>query len=142
MIFSPTQKVQAIAYLEILFDKKCFFEIIKKHPKRTFSQNNYLHLILAQFSIEFGYEIEYTKQIIFKREVNKDIFLRTFENKKTGEYLEYYRSTADLDTKEMIDAIQKFRIYSSHEGCYLPEPNEHEFLINIQNNIEKYRQYL
>ena len=142
MIFTSNQKTQAFAYLEILIENKSVFEIVKKNPKRSLSQNSYLHLILSHFSIEFGYDLEYTKQDIFKRIVNKDLFLVVSENKITEVFYEYYKSTTKLDTKEMTIAIDRFRDYSAGNGLYLPAPDEHEFLISIQNNIEKYKQYL
>ena len=142
MIFTSNQKTQALAYLEILIENKSVFEIIKKNPKRSLSQNSYLHLILSHFSIEFGYDLEYTKQELFKGIVNKDLFLVVSENKITEVFYEYYRSSTKLDSKEMTIAIDRFRDYSASNGLYLPAPDEYEFLISIQNNIEKYKQYL
>lgn len=142
MMFNYTDYSKAIDYLKKIVESKLPFEIIKKLPKRTFSQNRYLHLLLASFSIEFGYELEFTKQEIFKKIVNPDLFIRQFSNKKTGEICEYLLSSAKLNTKEMTDSIQRFRIYSSKEGHYLPEPNEYEILISIENEYEKNKEYL
>jgi len=143
MKFSSNDKAKAINYLQKLFDLKANFEIKRLLPARTNQQNRYLHLILNWFAIESGYDLYYVKQILFKQIVNTDIFYRESTNKKTGEIYSYYRSTANLDTKETVESIQKFRIYSSREAdIYLPDAGENEFLIHIQNEIEKYNQYL
>jgi len=78
----------------------------------------------------------------YSKESLKEIFIKTFENKKSGEVCIFFQSSSSLDSKEMTDAIQRFRIYASKHGLYLPEPNEYDYLIDIQNEIEKYKEYL
>lgn len=142
MIFQPKDKQKALDYIEKLLKLNHTFEIVTKYKKRSLPQNRYLHLILAKFSIEFGYDLQYTKQEIFKKDVNFDIFyIRKYNTKKDYEFC-YYRSTSDLDSKEMTEAIQRFRIYSSKEGLYLPEANEIDYLIDIENEIERYKEWL
>ena len=48
-----------------------------------------------------------------------------------------WRSTADLDTKELTTAIDKFRDYSSAEaGIYLPEPKDLAILQDIEIELK------
>lgn len=142
MIFdTSTQqgRKKAIDRVKHLLDKKAKFEVVEKKRKRTYSQNNYLHLILGWFSLELGYEMEYTKQIIFKQYANQEIFKHSFVNEKTGEEIEYYRSTKNLKTDEMSAAIERFRTYSEVKaGLYLPTPKDTIYLEEIENELEKY----
>jgi hypothetical protein len=109
-------------------------ELKKLFPKRSLNQNNYLHLILSHFGIEFGYTLNEVKQIY--KDVNSEIYSYQ-KNEKT-----FYRSSAEPDTKEMTQSIEKFRDYSAENGCYLPAPDEQHFLDHIRNEIEKHKQWL
>jgi hypothetical protein len=143
MIFQPKDKDKALIYINKLIDLNHNFEIITKYKNRSLQQNKYLHLILTWFCIESGYSLDYVKQELFKKEVNKDIFYIDLVNPKTDALYYEYRSTSKLDAKEMTDAIQRFRIYASREaGIYLPDANEFDFLTHIQNEIERYKEYL
>lgn len=137
MIFNANNEFdiqRAKERLGYLIDKKKTFEITEKKPKRTYSQNNYIHLLFAWFALEYGETPEYVKQEIFKKLVNPQIFLTEYVNYKTGEVREAWRSTADLNTKEMTIAIDNFRDYASKEaGIYLPTPDD---LISL-NEIER-----
>ena len=137
MIFNASNEFdiqRAKERLGCLIEKKKTFEITEKKPKRTYSQNNYIHLLFAWFALEYGETPEYVKQDIFKKLVNPQIFLTEYVNYKTGEVREAWRSTADLNTKEMTTAIDNFRDYASKEaGIYLPTPDD---LISL-NEIER-----
>ena len=137
MIFNATNEFdiqRAKERLGYLIDKKKTFEITEKKPKRTYSQNNYIHLLFSWFALEYGETPEYVKQEIFKKLVNPQIFLTEYVNYKTGEVREAWRSTADLNTKEMTTAIDNFRDYASKEaGIYLPTPDD----LNSLNEIER-----
>ena len=137
MIFNASNEFdiqRAKERLGYLIDKKKTFEITEKKPKRTYSQNNYIHLLFAWFALEYGETPEYVKQEIFKKLVNHEIFLTEYVNYKTREVREAWRSTADLNTKEMTTAIDNFRDYASKEaGIYLPTPDD----LNSLNEIER-----
>ncbi len=126
MIFNPNKSdcaYKAKEYLDKLIDKKVFFELKEKKRQRTNQQNRYLHLIFKQVAIETGYSINEVKQVIFKKVVNSDIFVRYSEFNG----VEYLISTSELDTLEMTRAIERFRDYCSLEfGIYIPAPNEEE----------------
>ena len=142
MKFSNNQKQNAIEYLNKLLSANVNFEIKKLSDKRTLSQNRYFHLLLKFFSIEFGYEFEYTKQIIFKREVNKDLFYSEIINKNNGDIQVFYKSSSSLDTKQMTIAIDRFKNYSAKYGLVLPESEDYNFINYIENNIERYAEFL
>ena len=129
--------------LEKLIENKSKFELTEKKPVRSVSQNAYLHMIIGWFAIEYGETIEYVKRMMFKKLVNPKIFIFERENKKTGEKRKELRSSADLDSREMTTAIDRFRDYSSKEfGVYLPEAGEMDFLNEIKTQIENNKNYL
>lgn len=146
MIFDtsiPTIRKKAISRIKYLLDKNAKIEVVEKKNNRTYNQNNYLHLILSYYAIEYGETMQYVKQIIFKQWVNKDLFKTEFVNKKTGEVREAWRSTADLNTKEMSIATERFRNYSVKTlGLYIPEPKDIVHLEEIENYIEENKIYL
>jgi hypothetical protein len=120
-------------------------ELKKLHPKRSLNQNNYLHLILGWFAIENGYNLNEAKQIY--KALNDDIYFYTQSHIKVNpefkQHVSFFcKSSAELTTKEMTDSIEKFRDWSAENGCYLPAPNEQNFLDHIQNEIEKHKEYL
>ncbi len=126
-----------------LFKDGAFVELKKINQDRSLSQNAYLHLILGFFSIEYGDTIDYIKEEIFKKTVNKAIFETEFVNRKTGEIRKGIRSSSALDSREMTEAIERFRDYASREaGIYLPTPDEKEFLKQCEIDMNRVRQYL
>lgn len=129
-------------YCNRMFKERGIVEVKKKHRPRSLSQNSYLHVCLSYFASEFGNTLEEVKYDIFKKVVNRQIFARERQNKR-GEKVVYMRSTTDLDTKEMTDAIERFRNYSSNfAGLYIPAPNEGEALFEAQKQIALYEKYL
>ena len=87
MIFNASNEFdiqRAKERLEYLIEKKKTFEITEKKPKRTYSQNNYIHLLFAWFALEYGETPEYVKQEMFKKIVNPQIFRTEYANRKTG----------------------------------------------------------
>lgn len=132
---NPVERQKAITRIKKLLDNKSIVEIIEKKPIRTIKQNRYLHLILGFFASETGYTLEEVKQEIFKKIVNPAIF---YEG-EIGEIvtIQRWRSTADLDTLELTQAIEKFRDYSSAQvGIYLPSPDEKDFILQIEIELK------
>jgi len=142
MIFDtsrPTDRKEAVKRLNHLFSKNAKIEVLEKRKNRTYSQNNYLHLILGWFALEYGDTMEEIKQEIFKKIVNPDLFEVEFINYKTGEVRMRWRSTSELNTVEMSTAIERFRNYSVNRfNLYLPEPKDIAHLETIENELEKY----
>jgi hypothetical protein len=128
-------------YVNKLYSKKAIVEVKEKHPKRSLSQNNYLHLILSYFGSEYGCSLDEVK-INFYKSVNNDLYKREKVNKR-GNKIEYLRSSRELTTDEMKLSIEKFRNWSSSvAGIYLPSPNEEQMLLYIQQEIERNKEYL
>lgn len=144
MIFNlknPHEHTKYKEYVNKLFDQKAVVEVKKKNPQRSIPQNRYLHMILGFFACETGYSIDEVKLRFFKAHCNRDIFEEEVVNKR-GVTVKRLKSSADLSTSEMTTAIERFRNFSSSEGIYLPAPNEQEFLLHIEQELERNKQYI
>ena len=125
-----------------LYRQGALVELTEKRGKRTLKQNSYLHLLLSYFALQYGERMEYIKQEFFKRHVNPDLFLREKEGKGIGRYYTL-RSSAELDTKEMTIAIDRFRDWASKEvGIYLPTPEEHGILGEMEREVEMNKRWI
>ena len=117
-------------------------EVTEFKPKRTDPQNRYLHLILGEFAMQIGHSVEYVKKEYFKRLCNPQLFVNKIVDKFAGE-VEVLRSSKDLNSAEMVEAIERFRHWASEEGgVYLPAPHEEEFLRAIEQEINRQRLWL
>lgn len=120
---------QAFAQLVQLTDRKVYVDIKVWNSTRSLRQNNYLHLILAAFGQHFGYTLQESK--ILYKQINVDIY----HYKKKGRH--FWRSSSDLDKKEMTESIGNFRDFSTEQGLDLPLPAQTEYLRSIENEIER-----
>jgi len=146
MIFNTKNQIESQKLLERakwLASKGKRVELKEIRLKRTIKQNAYLHLILSYFALEYGETIEFTKQEIFKKYVNPDTFKTTRVNPKSGKERESWKSSAIINTKEMTDAIDRFKNWSIKvAGIKLPDADDQIYLDYIQNEIEKNKQWL
>ncbi|WP_042369848.1 hypothetical protein [Bacteroides neonati] len=145
MIFNldnPHEHAKYKEYVNKMFQQRAVVEVKKRLPNRTLAQNSYLHLILSFFACETGYSLEEVKLDYFKKACNRDLFERKKVNKQ-GVEITHMRSSSELTTGEMTTAIERFRNYSSAQaGIYLPAPNENQFLIHIQQEIERNKEFI
>lgn len=111
-------------------------ELSEKRP-RSLQANKYLHLMLSQFALMYGYTLDETKTHFYKVVVNPEIFVRERLDKFTGEIYKYVRSTADLTSDEMGKSIDAFRQFWLKEGGYrFPSSDEYIALLHIEHDIE------
>jgi len=137
---NPLQRSQLIDKVKYYIGKGKEVELKVKHPKRTLSQNAYLHLILAWYAIEYGETADFVKQDIFKKQINRQIFETEYVNEKTGECRQDWRSTASLSTAEMTLAIERFRNYASiYAGIYLPQPEDELMIKELEREVSKHK---
>ena len=137
---NPIDKQKAIDQFNKLISKDCIFELTEKKQKRSNNQNKYLHLILNWFCLETGYPLDYTKNMIYKKLVNSELFEFVIKG-KLG-VVKALKSSSDLDTREMTLSIERFRNWSGKNGIYLPSPDEREYLQEIEYQISKQKEYL
>lgn len=143
MVFDLKDRIEAEkakTRFEYLLSKEKTIEILDKRKTRSVSQNAYLHLLLSAFGLNFGYTLQEVKQYIFKEIVNPDIFN---DGEKHGIVsLQSWRSSADLNTKEMSDSVDRFLKYSAEHGYRLPEPDDLVWINQIKNEVETNKKYL
>jgi len=130
----PKELVAARSRVTYLAKKKIRVDIKEIRMNRTISQNSYLHLILAAFGLHFGYTLEEAK-LIYKQ-VNRPIY---YYQKKGRVFI---KSSAALDKREMANSINTFMTVSKEAGCELPLATNKEWLLSIQNEIERSGYYL
>lgn len=140
MIFDLTDKHEVRKLKEVLNDYASDGRavVLKPYsPNRSLSLNNYLHLILNLFALEYGESMKYVKKEIFKKIVNPEIFISTYFDEKTGNHLPRLRSTAELTSAELSKAVSRFQNYSAKEaGIYLPDSESKKELERLSMHIE------
>lgn len=105
---------RAETYFNKLLAEGAKIELKRLPQKRTLSQNSYVHKLFALAGAHFGYTGEEMK-IVVKRILG---YVYTKDEQ------EFYSQTSDMSIKELTAFIDRFRNWSSHEGCYLPSSDE------------------
>jgi len=145
MIYDLSSKIdlaEAIERLDFLIKNERIVELKEVRAIRSNQQNRYLHLIFKMIAAETGYDAETVKQDIVKRIVCKEIFLKEVTG-KSGKTIESYRSTSELDSKEMTDVIERIRDYFSvNLDMYIPAPNESQKLLYLERRLSQLGNYL
>lgn len=126
-------KAKAIIYFEKLLSNNKRIEIKEIRTARTNSQNRYLHALFALFGVHYGLDIDESKQVV-------KTALKCVYEKKGKTFL---KKTSKMNTKEISDFIERFRMFSSEQGCYLPDADEfngrYEYYDNV---IDQHKNYL
>ena len=132
----PREYLAALDFLNLAKEKNFEIELKRFYQKRSNPQNRYLHLALAYFAHCYGCTLIESKEIYFKQYACRDIFLvETYD--KNGNRVEYYRSSADLNTVEMSNAINNFVAYASCNGIEIPLPDDEIGIRYCERQIEK-----
>lgn len=129
--------------VEALFAKRAVVELSEHKPKRSLSQNSYLHLLLGEFAMQTGNRMDYVKREYFKRECNAELFVRLEVDKITKKEVSVLRSSRDLDTGEMTTAIERFRNWAAEvAGIDLPDAEDRAWLDYISREMQHQRVWL
>lgn len=127
--------------LEHLIKKGALVELTDK--SKSLKQNNYFHVIVSFFALEYGETADYIKREIVKKTVCPDIFITEYANTKTGEIRPALKSWSELGKEERGIVIDRFRNWAiKTASIYLPEPHEHQYLKDIQVELSRNQQYL
>lgn len=129
----PQEQKKAFAYLTLLATRHAAVEVRRLSPRRTLTQNRYLHLIIAAFGNFFGYTPEEAKMVY--KYINNEIY----RYKRRG--ITFYRSSADLTKDEMAVTIDKFMGVSAKNGYELPKAEDHKWIWQLENELEKSRYF-
>lgn len=139
---SPLDKANFLLRAKKLAESGVIVDLTEKKPRRSLSQNKYLHVILAYFGAQTGNTLEWVKQQYYKKLVNPDLFIREKEDKYLGN-IKVLRSSADLDTSEFSLSVERFRNWASQEaGIYLPSSDEYIIIQQMEIEIERNKDYI
>jgi hypothetical protein len=115
-------------------------EIKEIKPRRSLSQNSYLHVLLGAFGSNLGYTTEESKELYKRLPGNKELYVYTKD--VGGKPMEFTRSSADLNKDEMTKSIETLREWSAKMGYPLPTADNVEELRRLENYIETHERYL
>ena len=132
----PRDYIAALDFINQAKEQGFDIELKRFYQKRSNPQNRYLHLALGYFAHCYGCTLIECKEIYFKRYACRDIFLVETTD-KDGNKVEYYRSSADLNTVEMSNAINNFVAYASCNGVEIPAPDDELGIRYCERQIEK-----
>lgn len=136
----PRDYLAALDFINYAKEQGFDIELKRFYRKRTNPQNAYLHLALSYFAHCYGCTPLEAKEIYLKQYACRDIFLVETTD-KNGNRVRYFRSTADLNTVEMSNAINNFIAYASCNGIEIPQPNDELGLRYVERQIEKTAAY-
>lgn len=139
---NPLHVQNARARLELLAKRGSIVELTEKKPKRSLSQNAYLHVALTFLASQVGETLEWVKREYYKKHCNRDLFLRTKEDSLLGA-VHYLRSSAELTTEEMSLSIDRLRTWAVQEaGIYIPSPEEEAQVAAMQIEAERHKEWV
>lgn len=131
---------KALEYLNKLIEDGSKATLTKLYPKRSISQNSYLHVLFTLWGNEFGYTLDEAKDLVkvelkytYKKRLSYGAFNDEYD---TGSFMV---KTSEMDSKELTIFIDKFRNWSA-DTCGLYLPSSEEFLseqIYFENQIEQ-----
>lgn len=139
---NPLDKANFLLRAKKLADKGAIIELTEKKPRRTLSQNSYLHVTIAYFASQYGCTTEWAKQRYFKQIVNPELFVREKDDEFLGR-VKYLRSSADLDVSEMSLAIDRWRNWCSMEASiYIPSADEAILIQQMEVEVNRNKAFL
>lgn len=139
-VCDPRDYLEALDFINQAKEQGFDIELKRYYKKRTNPQNAFLHLALSYFAHCYGCTLLEAKEIYFKQYACREIFLVETTD-KNGRNVKFFRSTADLNTVEMSNAINNFMAYASCNGIEIPQPNDELGLRYVERQIEKTAAY-
>lgn len=124
---------------QLIVDKK-IVDIKEVRPKRSLSQNSFLHVLLGAFGANLGYTLEEAKELYKRLPGNKELY--AYNKDVGGKPMMFLRSSADLNKDEMTRSIETLREWSAKMGHPLPTADNVEELRRLENFIEQNERYL
>jgi hypothetical protein len=139
---SPLEAQSARARLELLIKRGSICELTEKKPRRSISQNAYLHVALGYLAAQTGNTLEWVKREYYKKHCNSDLFVGEKEDKLLGR-VRYIKSSAELTTEEMSLSIDRLRNWAALEaGIYIPTPEDEEQVVAMQIEVERHKEWI
>ena len=136
----PRDYLAALDFLNFAKQKNLEIELKKYYPKRTNKQNKYYHFVCSYFAHEYGCT-EYEAENVYMKQFAAPHIFEVENVDKGGRKIHYYRSSADLNTVEMSNAINNFVAYASCNGIEIPLPDDEIGIRYCERQIEKTAAY-
>lgn len=132
---NPAEYDDAIKFIHHSFATDKIVEIKVVRPQRSLRANAYYHLLLGICGSEWGYSLAEMK-IIHKRDISPGVFIY-YKNDHP-----FTKSSAELTTKELSDAIEQLKKHSAEQSLVLPEPTDEDAMRHWERQIENNRRYI
>lgn len=122
-VWDEKSRESILEYLRKLnLNKRYVVDVKVERDKRTISQCKLLFLWIGCVSHETGYFKDEVHEIFKKKFLGTEVF------EIWGERVERLRSTANLDTKQFSDYLDRIQQFASTEmGIILPNPKDQYF---------------
>lgn len=108
---------------------------------RTNNQNAYLHVCIGIVAMECGLTCDYVKEYYYKRLCNPDIFIVKTQDPYLGQ-VSTLRSSSEITKEQMSVSLDRFKVWASQQGWYIPEPEEESKVNAAQVAMDKIKAYL
>jgi hypothetical protein len=132
---NPAEYDDAIKFIQASFAREKTVDIKVVRPQRSLKANGYYHLLLQICASEWGYSLAEMK-IIHKRDISPSVFVY-YKND-----MPFTKSSSELNSKELSDAIEQLKKYSAEHDLVLPEPTDEEKMRYYEKQIQNSSQYL
>ena len=126
--------------VKALWEAGAVVELTDK-SRRTNKQNAYLHVICGILALETGTTLDYIKQEVFKRRCNPSLFVVEKDDPILGK-VSTLRSSRDLNKEEMALAIDRYMMFCSDNGVYIPSPEETDILKEAEYELMRNERWL
>lgn len=122
-VWDEKSRESVLEYLRKLnLNKRYIVDVKVEREKRTISQCKLLFLWIGCVSHETGYFKDEVHEIFKKKFLGTEVF------EMWGEKVERIRSTANLDTKQFSQYLERIQQFASSEmGIILPNPKDRYF---------------
>lgn len=132
------ERQQFVTRVNFLLDKCNGCVELTEKRLRSMSQNNYLHVAIAYFSLQVGIPTKEVKDVYFKQICNPDLFVRTRHDEILHCNRKFLRSSSELSAEEMSVAIDRFLRWSASEaGIYIPPSDEYIAVQHMQHDVQR-----
>lgn len=140
----PLHRRQLVTRLESLCKRgRGVVELREARPRRTDSQNKYLHVCIAYLALQVGETADYAKREWYKRGANRTLFEYETTDRLTGMKVMRLRSSRELSTDELTLSIERFRNWAaSVAGVYIPAPEEHDLIERMETEVERAKEWV
>ena len=131
----PNDYLEVIDFINRAKEEGFDIELDKYHMKRSGQQNRYLYFCLSWFAHNYGCTLIEAKEVYLKQIAAPQVFECHLGS------VTYYRSTSDLNTVEISNAIANFRAYAEMNGIQIPLPYEIRAIRKCEREISKTKSY-